>query len=293
MFAELLFAVALTAAPADVAPVQPVTLEYEVFRNDKPMGRSTIQLSEGAGGTWTLETNTEGTSGLAGLAGAGIAERSEFAWRDGHPELRHYRYAQTVAWRNKNRVLDVLPQTQETTDRVEVAMLLVDIVRSTRLVLDLGDTNFVDHLHGLRSALRSSPALRFLKGTGDGYLAVFATTTRALAAARSLRAELRDPTHLRLVIHTGPVRLGDQDVFGSEVHRLFRIEALEQSDRADTSNSAPLQPGRITLSRPALAALPEPERAAFARAGSFRLKGFDEPEEVWVESEDIVAHPGE
>lgn len=184
-------------------------------------------------------------------------------------------------------------ETLGPTDRVEVAMLLVDIVRSTRLVLDLGDTNFVDHLHGLRSALRSSPALRFLKGTGDGYLAVFATTTRALAAARSLRAELRDPTHLRLVIHTGPVRLGDQDVFGSEVHRLFRIEALEQSDRADTSNSAPLQPGRITLSRPALAALPEPERAAFARAGSFRLKGFDEPEEVWVESEDIVAHPGE
>ncbi len=88
MFAELLFAVALTAAPADVAPVQPVTLEYEVFRNDKPMGKSTIRLAKGAGGTWTLETNTEGTSGLAGLAGAGIAERSEFAWRDGHPELR-------------------------------------------------------------------------------------------------------------------------------------------------------------------------------------------------------------
>ena len=112
MFAELLFAVALTAAPADVAPVQPVTLEYEVFRNDKPMGKSTIRLAKGAGGTWTLETNTEGTSGLAGLAGAGIAERSEFAWRDGHPELRHYRYAQSVAWRDRKRVLDASPQAR-------------------------------------------------------------------------------------------------------------------------------------------------------------------------------------
>lgn len=115
MLAELLFAVALSSAPSDVAPVQPVTLEYEVFRNDKPMGRSTIRLAQGAGGTWTLETNTEGTSGLAGLAGAGIAEHSEFAWRDGRPELRHYRYAQSVAWRNKNRVLDVLPQTRSIT----------------------------------------------------------------------------------------------------------------------------------------------------------------------------------
>ena len=178
-------------------------------------------------------------------------------------------------------------ETQGPTDRVEVAMLLVDIVRSTRLVLDLGDTNFVDHLHGIRSALRSAPSLRFIKGTGDGYLAVFTTVARALAAARALRAEVNDPGHLRLVIHSGPVRLGDQDVFGSEVHRLFRIEAIEDADRADTSDSAPLRPGRVTLSRPALAALPEQDRAAFTRAGTFRLKGFDEPEEVWVESDDV------
>ena len=161
-------------------------------------------------------------------------------------------------------------------------MLLVDIIRSTRLVLDLGDTNFVDHLHGIRNALRGSSA-RVLKGTGDGYLAVYDTVAAALGAARTLRAEVREPEHLRLVIHSGPVRLGETDVFGSEVHRLFRLEAIEAADRTDAGGSAPLRAGRITISRAALARLPEPARADFSRAGAFRLKGFDTPEEVWVE----------
>jgi len=43
-------------------------------------------------------------------------------------------------------------------------------------------------------------------------------------------------------------------------------------------------PGRVTLSRPALAELPEAALNGFRRAGTFRLKGFDEPEPIWVES---------
>lgn len=177
--------------------------------------------------------------------------------------------------------------TQAPTDRVEVAMLLIDIVRSTRLVIALGDTGFVDHLHRLRSALRRSTPLRFLKGTGDGYLAVYDSVARALEAARALRREVSEPARLRLVIHWGPVRLSEQDVFGSEVHRLFRIESIEEDDRADAPAEGvalPL-PGRVLLSRPALARLPDATRVGFRRAGAFRLAGFDEPEEVWVEAD--------
>jgi class 3 adenylate cyclase len=174
----------------------------------------------------------------------------------------------------------------EPTDRVSAAMLLIDIVRSTRMVLALGDTGFVDHLHRLRSALRGSTELRFLKGTGDGYLAVYATAAGALEAARVLRGAVEDPAQIRLVIHWGPVRMSEQDVFGSEVHRLFRIEAVGEQDRADAPGSGIALPlhGRVTLSQPALAALPEAARAAFRRAGAFRLKGFDEPEPIWVEA---------
>lgn len=113
MWTELLLAAALGAASdapsTAAAPLAPVTLEYEVFRNGDPMGRSTMQLSQDDRGEWQLETSTQGTSGLAGLAGASIVERSDFAWRDGRPELRRYRYRQSVAWRNKRRELDVVP----------------------------------------------------------------------------------------------------------------------------------------------------------------------------------------
>ena len=179
------------------------------------------------------------------------------------------------------------------TDRADVAMLLVDIVRSTRLVQDIGDTGFVDHLHGLRSALRGSPALRFIKGTGDGYLAVYDTVDRALESAHELLAAIPDPKHLRLVIHHGPVRISEQDVLGSEVHRIFRIEALGESDRtealpnADSTEPAPVTlpvAGRVTLSDSALAALPAASRAGFHKIGAFHLRGFDDPETIWIES---------
>ncbi|WP_433932762.1 protein kinase [Sorangium cellulosum] len=177
----------------------------------------------------------------------------------------------------------------EPTDRVEVAMLLIDIVRSTHMLQDIGDTRFVDHLNRFRRALRGSTSPRLLKGTGDGYLAVYSTMTGALEAASVLRRAVDDPAQLRLVAHWGPVRMSDHDVIGAEVHRLFRIEAITEEDRAeepgaDRKRVALPRPGRVTLSRSAVAALPEAARAGFRRVGAFRLKGFDEPEPIWVEA---------
>ncbi|MGK3989490.1 protein kinase [Sorangium sp. So ce136] len=187
-------------------------------------------------------------------------------------------------------LLDLFPSGRrsepELTNRVEVAMLLIDIVRSTHMIRDLGDTRFVDHLERLRSALGASANLRLLKGVGDGYLAVYPTVARALDAARLLRGAVDDPAQIRLVIHAGLVRMSDHDVIGTEVHRLFRIEAVTDEDRAEEPHTGVTlpHPGRVTLSRSAVAALPEAARAGFRRAGAFRLKGFDEPEAIWVEA---------
>ncbi|WP_437507932.1 protein kinase domain-containing protein [Sorangium sp. So ce1099] len=187
-------------------------------------------------------------------------------------------------------LLELFPTEQraeaEPTDRIEVAMLLIDIVRSTHMIRSIGDTRFVDHLHRLRSALRGSTNPRLVKGTGDGYLAVYPTMARALEAARVLRRTVEDPAQLRLVVHWGLVRMSDHDVIGAEVHRLFRIEAVTEEDRLEEPSAGVTlpRPGRVTLSRSAVAALPDDARADFRRAGSFRLKGFDEPEAIWVEA---------
>jgi len=109
MVIELLFAAALAVGANDAPPLAPTQLEYEVLRNGSAMGTSTLTLAQSPEGDWTLETQTVGTSGLAAMAGASIFERSQFAWRDGRPELRHYRYAQALAWKDKRRELELLP----------------------------------------------------------------------------------------------------------------------------------------------------------------------------------------
>ncbi|MCC6558117.1 MAG: protein kinase [Polyangiaceae bacterium] len=220
-----------------------------------------------------------------GAARRAIAASPDFARLSAHLER--------IGWDDLHiLLLDLFPgappEGAAPTDRVHAAMLLIDIVRSTHMVRALGDTGFVDHLERLRGALRGATDLRFLKGTGDGYLAVFTTVDGALAAARALRGALEDPRQIRLVIHWGPVRMSAEDVLGSEVHRLFRIESVDEQDRVDGPASwaaLPLQ-GRVTLSKAALAALPDAARAGFRRAGAFRLKGFDDPEPIWVEIAD-------
>jgi hypothetical protein len=97
------------AAQTQEDPLPAFHGEYELLQDGDAKGRTTIDLKRDEGDVWELVTHSEGTSGLAGLAGADIEERSRFVWRDGRPELRSYRYAQKIAWKHKERSLDLLP----------------------------------------------------------------------------------------------------------------------------------------------------------------------------------------
>lgn len=103
----LAFAGATSAADGARGDGLPAPFEhrYEVLRNGSPLGEATIALRQADGDAWEFSTRTRGTRGLAGLAGAAIDEWSEFAWRDGRPELRRYRYRQDVAFRSRERSL--------------------------------------------------------------------------------------------------------------------------------------------------------------------------------------------
>lgn len=105
---KVLFALALLVATeadafADTAPLAPFRAEYVALRNGDALGRTSLALSDNGDGTWTLQSETRGTSGLAKLAGIHIVETSRFRWRDGRPEALEYSYKQDSAIRKRTR----------------------------------------------------------------------------------------------------------------------------------------------------------------------------------------------
>lgn len=102
----LLLALALIApcaALADDAPLAPFHAEYVALRNGDALGTTTLALSDNGDGTWTLRSETRGTSGLAKLAGIHIVETSRFRWHDGRPEAIEYSYQQDSAVKKRTR----------------------------------------------------------------------------------------------------------------------------------------------------------------------------------------------
>lgn len=92
-----------SGAFASASPIAPFSADYVVSRNGKDIGKSTITLSENNDATWTLVTNTRGTSGLAKLIGLDITEKSAIRWRDGQPETVSYDYRQGGAFKKRTR----------------------------------------------------------------------------------------------------------------------------------------------------------------------------------------------
>ena len=89
-------------AAEDTAPA-PFHAEYLALRNGDELGRTTLDLSDNHDGTWTLRSETRGTSGLAKLAGVHIVETSHFRWRGGRPEAIEYDYKQDSAIKSRTR----------------------------------------------------------------------------------------------------------------------------------------------------------------------------------------------
>jgi hypothetical protein len=97
-----LVAASSLAAAADDAPA-PFSAEYVASRNGEAVGRTMLTLSDNGDGTFTLRSETRGTSGLAKLAGIHIVETSHFRWRDGRPEAIDYDYRQESTFKNRTR----------------------------------------------------------------------------------------------------------------------------------------------------------------------------------------------
>lgn len=115
-------------------------------------------------------------------------------------------------------------------DRVLATVLFTDIVGSTERAAAMGDQRWRGLLDAHDRAVREE--LRRFRGrevntTGDGFIASFDGTARALRAAQAIRdATRRLGIELRFGVHTGECEVRGDDLAGLAVHIAARLGAL-------------------------------------------------------------------
>ena len=121
-----------------------------------------------------------------------------------------------------------------------VAFLFTDLEGSTRL--------WEEHPESMRAALARHDAILheaveahggyFVKTTGDGIHAAFATAAQAVDAAIAGQLALRDenwdpiePLRVRMGVHTGVAEVRDGDYYGGALNRAARLMAIAHGDQ--------------------------------------------------------------
>jgi len=126
-----------------------------------------------------------------------------------------------------------------------VTFVFTDIEGSTRLLQQLGADAYADALAEHRRALREAFVRHDgveVDTQGDSFFIAFSTAPAALAAATEAQQVLADgPIRVRMGIHTGTPRVGEEGYVGPDVHRAARIAAAGHGGQILVSSStAPL-----------------------------------------------------
>jgi class 3 adenylate cyclase len=124
---------------------------------------------------------------------------------------------------------------------VVVTVVFTDIVDSTATLQRIGDAAWRDLLviHNLR--LRDQ--LNTFRGrevttTGDGFLAVFDSATRAVRCAAAMTRSMREiELSIRVGVHTGEVEFIGGDVRGLAVHAAARVMSIAGPDEVCVSST--------------------------------------------------------
>jgi class 3 adenylate cyclase/pimeloyl-ACP methyl ester carboxylesterase len=112
-------------------------------------------------------------------------------------------------------------------DRVLATVLFADIVGSTTRAAEIGDQKWralLDEHDNLSRREIDRFRGRFIKSTGDGFLATFDGPARAIRCAIALSESIRTlGIEVRAGLHTGEIELRDQDVGGIAIHIAERV----------------------------------------------------------------------
>jgi pimeloyl-ACP methyl ester carboxylesterase len=127
-------------------------------------------------------------------------------------------------------------------ERILATVLFTDIVGSTEMATELGDSRWVElleaHLLDVRSSL-SRWRGRAIKSTGDGFLATFDGPARAIRCAQEIETTARQHgLRVRAGVHTGECEeIGDDDIGGVAVHIAARVCSLAGADEVLVSRT--------------------------------------------------------
>ncbi len=115
-------------------------------------------------------------------------------------------------------------------DRVLATVLFTDIVGSTRMAAEIGDSNWRALLDAHDAVVRSQLARfrgREVNTSGDGFLATFDGPQRAIRCAMAIRDAVQPlGIEVRAGLHTGECELRGDDIGGIAVHIGARVSAL-------------------------------------------------------------------
>jgi hypothetical protein len=149
-----------------------------------------------------------------------------------------------------------------------VTFLFTDVEGSTRLLEEIGDEAYEEalsvHRRIVRAACRAHDGAE-VDTQGDAFFFAFPEPSGALAAAQQMTEGLMaGPIQVRIGLHTGTPRLGQEGYVGSDVHFAARVAATGHG-------------GQIVLSK----ATAELVRAELTDLGEHRLKDVAEPVAVY------------
>ena len=173
------------------------------------------------------------------------------------------------------------------------AILVFDLCESSRIANENDHMAFhlKQRLMQIADPVLAEHGMRFLKGTGDGFLATFPSSSKAVIAALEMEKRLRlrnsrtanEAIHYRIAIHSGEtwgISTGGQDIHGNDVNITFRIEGVQREAFASPTVEFPRM-DRLVCSRAALEEIRAqdgmPPGIEPIELGSAALKGIQDP----------------
>jgi len=159
-------------------------------------------------------------------------------------------------------------------ERVLVTLVMTDIVASTPLAKRLGDRAWGELLERFNESARDTVVHyrgHVVALTGDGILARFDGTVRALRCAIALRQAAADiELPIRAAVHSGEVELAEGDLRGVAIHEAARILALAGAGEILVSGTT-----RALASEPGFAFAERGEHELRGLTGAYRLYSLD------------------